>query len=318
MKQIQIQVLISCGLILGGLGCTKPGASDDAISNDLKAKLAADPTVKSTPINVAVQNGAVTLSGDVPTSDVELAAMKVANSTSGVRGVNDQLKVNTAMAAPGELPTAGSPAAASQPAPVAPPSVATTPAPAPSPAPAAIPRAPVERPAEVSIPAGTAVSVSLIDAIDTAQNTAGQTFHASLASPLTVRDRVIVPVGNNATVLLTGAKGAGRIKGNSAADVRLASIEYRGKVYPVESSSVQQTGKARGKNTAIKTGIGAAAGALIGGLAGGGKGAAIGSAAGGGAGFGLNAFTHGAQVKIPSETVLNFTLQAPLTLTRER
>jgi len=56
-------------------------------------------------------------------------------------------------------------------------------------------------------------------------------------------------------------------------------------------------------------------GALIGGLAGGGKGAAIGAAAGGGAGVGLQAFTKGKQIKIPSETRLDFTLQQPFDIT---
>jgi len=55
-------------------------------------------------------------------------------------------------------------------------------------------------------------------------------------------------------------------------------------------------------------------GAIIGAIAGGGKGAAIGAAAGGGLGGGVQAATKGQQIKLPSETVLNFTLQAPLTV----
>jgi len=61
-------------------------------------------------------------------------------------------------------------------------------------------------------------------------------------------------------------------------------------------------------------GAGAAIGSIIGGIAGGGKGAAIGAAAGGGVGGGVQAATKGQQIKLPSETVLNFTLQNPLTV----
>ena len=61
-------------------------------------------------------------------------------------------------------------------------------------------------------------------------------------------------------------------------------------------------------------GQGAAIGAGIGAIAGGGKGAAIGAAAGGGLGGGVQAATKGQQIKLPSETVLNFTLQTPLTV----
>ncbi len=67
--------------------------------------------------------------------------------------------------------------------------------------------------------------------------------------------------------------------------------------------------------TAKKVGGGAVLGAIIGGIAGGGKGAAIGAAAGGGAGAGVQIITHGEQVKVPSEALLEFRLQQPVTLT---
>ena len=62
-------------------------------------------------------------------------------------------------------------------------------------------------------------------------------------------------------------------------------------------------------------GGGAALGALIGAIAGGGKGAAIGAAVGGGGGTAVQAMTKGQQVKIPSETRLDFTLHAPVAVT---
>jgi len=58
----------------------------------------------------------------------------------------------------------------------------------------------------------------------------------------------------------------------------------------------------RGKNTAEKVGAGAGIGAIIG------------AAAGGGLGAGAQAVTKSQQIKLPSETVLNFTLQAPVTV----
>jgi BON domain-containing protein len=333
MKRFQLAGIAAVALLSFGSACTKPGPSDETISNDIKAKLYSDATTKAANINVAVKDGAVTLSGDVPSSDVELEAMKVANGAPGVRGVADQLKVNTAMATPNQLPDAGSPPPAGQ--------AATTPPPV-NPAPAAAPErersqpvsqpgptgAPVataavrreaSEPAKLTVPAGATAAVRMIDSIDSSKNTEGQVFRASLSDPLMSGSRVVVPAGANASVLLAGARGAGRIKGNASLEVRLASIEYNGESYKVDSSSVQEVGKGgRGKSTAVRTGIGAAAGAVIGALAGGGKGAAIGSMAGGGAGFGVNALTHGSQVKIPSETVLTFTLQAPLTVTKAR
>jgi hypothetical protein len=271
------------------------------MTTDIQSKLAADATTKPANINVAVKDGVVTLSGDVPSSDVELEAMKVANGTAGVKSVNDQLKVNAAAAA-------NAPASAQAQAPNPP----VSPAPAPPPAAAA----PPAEPAFVTVPAGQRISVQMTDAIDSSKNTVGQEFQASLDAPVTSGDRVVLPAGTPCTVTLQNVASAGRIKGQSELAVALSSIRYRGRTYRVDTGAVQQQGKARGKQTAVRTGIGAAAGAIIGGLAGGGKGAAIGSAAGGGAGFGFNALTHGPQVKIPSETVLSFQLQSPLRIER--
>jgi outer membrane lipoprotein SlyB len=68
----------------------------------------------------------------------------------------------------------------------------------------------------------------------------------------------------------------------------------------------------------MKAGGGAAIGAIIGALAGGGKGAAIGAASGGGIGAGVNGVTRGQQVQIPTETLVNFKLQSPVTVTTSK
>lgn len=297
------------------IGCGKSSSSDQALTTDIQSKLYADAATKPANINVAVKDGAVTLTGDVPSSDVELEAVKIANGTAGVKTVSDQLKVNPAAAgnaAPAPAPDQTQPAPQSVPAPVAAP-VASAPAPA---ATQSAEPPPPPQPAFVTIPAGERVSVRMIDGIDSSKSSPGQEFQASLDSPLTHGDRVAIPAGTPCTVTLENVKSAGRIKGQSEVAVVLTSIHYQGHTYAVNTSAVEQQGKSRGKQTAVRTGIGAAAGALIGGLAGGGKGAAIGAAAGGGAGFGINALTHGPQVKIPSETVLAFQLQAPLKVER--
>jgi hypothetical protein len=86
------------------------------------------------------------------------------------------------------------------------------------------------------------------------------------------------------------------------------------KYYNLQTDQYRRQGNSRTKNTAEKVGAGAAIGAIIGGIAGGGKGAAIGAAAGGGLGGGVQAATKGQQIKLPTETVLSFTLQGPLTV----
>jgi hypothetical protein len=56
-------------------------------------------------------------------------------------------------------------------------------------------------------------------------------------------------------------------------------------------------------------------GAIIGAIAGGGRGAAIGAGAGSAAGAGVQVFTRGQQVKVPSEALLEFRLQQPAMVT---
>jgi hypothetical protein len=109
-------------------------------------------------------------------------------------------------------------------------------------------------------------------------------------------------------------KSAGKFAGQSSVIMQLDSITSGGRTYNVQTDQYKKQGSSRGKNTAEKVGAGAGIGAIIGALAGGGKGAAIGAAAGGGVGGGVQAVTKGQQIKLPSETVLNFTLQAPITV----
>jgi hypothetical protein len=168
----------------------------------------------------------------------------------------------------------------------------------------------------ITIPAGTRLQVRTIDTIDSSKNSVGQTFSGTLDAPLVVGNRVAVPAGAPVTLELANASSAGKIRGQSELSVRVVSLTAGGRSYNVDTDVYAEVGKAKGKQTAVRSGIAAAAGALIGGLAGGGKGAAIGAGAGAGAGLGYQILTHGAQVKIPSESVLTFRLAAPLTVRR--
>ena len=154
----------------------------------------------------------------------------------------------------------------------------------------------------------------LVDTIDSETAQPGQTFHATLDSPLAVEGDVVVPSGFDVEGHIVDVKSAGKFAGQSVLALQLDRISAGGKFYSLQTDQYRRQGSSRGKNTAAKVGTGAGIGAIIGAIAGGGKGAAIGAAAGGGLGGGVQAATKGQQIKLPSETVLNFTLQAPLTV----
>ena len=201
--------------------------------------------------------------------------------------------------------------AESQPAPVS-----DTPATAPAAAPATAPAAPAPRPIrQASIPAGTPIHIQMIDSVDSATNRAGDIFRASLALPIVLNGEPIVPAGTDVFVKLINSSSAGRMVGRSELTLQLVRLDFQGKSYALSSDDYRDVGKSRGKRTAETVGAGAAVGAVLGGIFGGGKGAAIGAGVGGGGGAAAEAATKGQQVRVPSETKLDFNLQEPVTVT---
>ena len=166
----------------------------------------------------------------------------------------------------------------------------------------------------VTVPAGTTLMVRMIDGVDSSVNKVGDTFNASLDSALVVGDTVLAPKGADVYGRLAEAKEAGRLSGQSELRLELTGIMVNGQVVPIVTGAYGVTGSSRGKNTAQKAGIGAAVGGIIGAIAGGGKGAAIGAGVGAGAGTAVQVMTHGQQVRVPSETLLDFTLAQPVTV----
>lgn len=157
-----------------------------------------------------------------------------------------------------------------------------------------------------TIPAGTDVTIRMIDSVDSSKNSSGQTFHASLDSDLVVSGTTVARRGDEAIVRLAQLEQSGKFKGRTEVGLQLTEIHSNGKIIRLDTDDVVQTSGSKGKKTAVRGGIGAAAGSIIGAIAGGGKGAAIGAAAGAGAGAGSQIFTKGETVKVPSETRLTF------------
>jgi len=166
----------------------------------------------------------------------------------------------------------------------------------------------------ITIPAGTTLSVRMIDTVDTSKTQTGEQFSATLDSPIYVDDKIAIPSGADVKGRVVSSKSAGKFEGQSDLALDLINVSYGGHSYQIKTEKWEKSGAGRGKNTAAKVGGGAALGAIIGGLAGGGRGAAIGATAGAGAGAGAQAITHGQQVVVKPETLLTFTLSDPITV----
>ena len=346
MKIVTTLFFAAVCVVAMATGCSS-AKSDQALTTDIQARMFSDAQVKAANIHVAVKDGEATISGDVPNEGTRYQAYKIASDTPGVKHVVDQMTMQAAQAAPAAQtsPVAPPPAVHRAPAALKPArksekyekkhaksilrAARTEPMPvqAPPPPPAAAPVTPpaqpeaasapatpppAPQPTRVEIPAGTSLRVQLIDGVDSSVNHTGDVFHAALATPIVVDDRIVVPAGTEVYVKLVTAKSAGHMTGQSQLALELVRMEFQGKSYGLASSEYTQTGSSRGKRTAETVGGGAALGALLGAVIGGGKGAAIGAGAGAGAGGVAQGVTKGQQVKIPSETKLDFSLEQPL------
>ena len=325
-------------LLTLGVGCTK-APNDAQLTSDIQNKLVSDSGLQGKQLGVKAEEGTVTLTGTVDNDAQREAAARYAASEAGVKQVINNLQVAAPPPAETAQSTPPSPVEEAKPSP-APASASRArhrtrernlpssssssssndPSPAPvatmTPPPAAAPAVPVPPPPpqKVTIPSGTTLAVRLVDTINSETSQPGQTFHATLDSPLAVEGDTVIPSGFDVEGHIVNVQSAGKFAGQSLLVLQLDRISAAGKYYNIQTDQYSRKGSSRGKNTAEKVGAGAGIGAIIGAIAGGGKGAAIGAAAGGGLGGGVQAATKGQQIKLPSETILNFTLQAPLTV----
>jgi hypothetical protein len=288
---------LTAGLCL--TGCSKSAAPDASSQQSATIKL----------------KDGTTFSGSVSKSDTSSITL---TSADGQTRTYPMAQVDSVQygAAPADQPP---PPAASSPAPAAAPAPQANASAKPSPAPSA-PPAPREPPRV--IPSGTKLSVRNNDTISASEANVGQTYSGVIAADVADADGAIaIPKGSNATLIVRAAAGQGKVKGQSELALDVDSVEVNGHTYQLETVDVVKKGSeglGANRRTAEFSGGGAVLGTIIGAVAGGGKGAAIGALAGAGAGAVTQTVTRGKAVKVPSETVLTFQLEAPVTIRRSR
>lgn len=181
-------------------------------------------------------------------------------------------------------------------------------------------KAPTAPPAPVeeirTIPAGASIRIRNNEAIHSETAKTGQIFSGQVAEDVKDADgNVAIPKGSDAALVVKAVAGQGKLQGQSELVLDVDSVTVGGRKYQMETVDLVEKGKegvGTNKRTAIYTGGGSALGGIIGAIAGGGKGAAIGALSGAGAGTAAQAVTRGKAVKVASETVLTFKLEAPV------
>ncbi len=193
------------------------------------------------------------------------------------------------------------------------PPAAGTPVAAPSePTVSAVPQPPPV-PVNVTIPAGTTLTIRIDQHISVKTNQTGDRFTGEIVDPVLASDNsALVPKGALVGGVVDASQKRGRFKGSSLLELRLTSLTLNGTRYPLATRDLTQTKKGKGKRSAAMIGGGAGLGALIGGFASGGKGAAIGALAGGGAGTAGAGLTGNRDLDIPAESIVHFRLAQDL------
>jgi len=310
MSKITFSAIAALVLTVGSfVGCSH-NRTDAEIANEVQSKINSDSLLATKQVSVTANDGVVTLSGTVGNDTERTTASGDASQVKGVKTVLNNLQVTPtaagtlAQVTPTVRPEGKSRNSVAR--------RASTPAGPPAAPPVSNPRA-MEVPV-VTIPEGTALSIRLVDGIDSDKNKPGDTFAATLESPLVADGRVVFPKNSDIEGKIQNAKSAGHFAGRSEVALVLTKLSFNGKSYQLATDEYSQSGASRGKRTAATVGGVAAVGALIGGLTGGGKGALIGAGVGAGAGTGVQAVTKGQQIRLASESILEFRLNAPLTI----
>jgi hypothetical protein len=166
----------------------------------------------------------------------------------------------------------------------------------------------------ITVPEGTDLTVVLDQSLSTVENRPGDMFQATVAVPIVIDGKTVVPKDARVKGHVVDAQASGRLSGIARLVLTLDSVEVGGESYVIATDDEGRVGKNHNRRNGVLIGGGAGLGALIGGIAGGGKGALIGSAAGAGAGTAGAAYTGEKDIHVPAETKLSFRLARSATI----
>ena len=174
----------------------------------------------------------------------------------------------------------------------------------------AVPARPVEEFKEITVPAGTTLSVALDEGVGSATSRVDEPVRAHLTRPVSIDGVVVAPVNSEVSGAVVEAVRSARVKGRARVAIRFDSLRLPdgGDTYPIRTPAIAREARGTMKKDAMKIGIPAAAGAVLGGIFGGGKGAAIGAGVGGGAGAGVVMSTRGEEITLGRGAVLSVKL----------
>jgi hypothetical protein len=183
--------------------------------------------------------------------------------------------------------------------------------------------------AHVIVPTGTRIGVTLENGISTATAKPGDSVYFRTSFPITINNKVVVPVGSYLRGEVSDAKRPGRVKGRGELRLRLNTlifpngytVDMNAEPHSTDSESKTKTdseGKITGPGgkgaDAEKVATATIAGAGIGAIAGGGKGAGIGAGTGGLVGLAAVLLSRGPEAQLTRGSSMDLVLERDLQL----
>ena len=207
-------------------------------------------------------------------------------------------------------------------------------APPPNTAPGVTPAAkPSASPGQIiTVPTGTRIGVVLESGISTATAKPGDSIYFRTSFPITIENKVVIPVGSYMRGDVLEAKRAGHVKGKAELRIRLSSlvlpngytVDLNAEPHSTDAGRVKTDDEGKmsgpgGKGKDASTTVGtvattAGAGAIIGGLSSGAKGAGIGAGVGGAAGLAAILLSRGPDAQLPRGSSMDLMLERDLHL----
>jgi hypothetical protein len=184
----------------------------------------------------------------------------------------------------------------------------------------------------ITVPAGTRLGVTLENGISTNSAKPGDSVYFRTSFPVTMNNKVVIPVGSYLRGEVTDSKRPGRVKGKGELRIRLNTLilpngytvdlnaephstDAGGTKTDSEGKITGPGGKGKDAETIATTTV---AGAGIGAIAGGGKGAGIGAGIGGLAGLAAVLLTRGPDAQLPRGSSMDLVLERDLQLESEQ
>jgi hypothetical protein len=174
-------------------------------------------------------------------------------------------------------------------------------------------------PSQLTLKAGTFVTVRLNQALSSDKSHVGDSFTATLVRPIVVDGVVIAQPGETVGGRVTNAEKAGRVEGVSRLGIQLTDLTLAdGQQAPIQSQFLNSSaGTSLGRDVGAVGGT-TALGAAVGAAAAGGYGAGLGAAAGAAASTIGVLLTRGHATVLYPESVLTFRIVAPVTFSTDR